>query len=186
MSDPVTIRSAIVYVREIFEQVALLIQTADSILAPHGFTKTGTRNVVDTSSTVAEAKRLVPGDVFRFYVASNTPRVLLFVCVLLDDRSGEYLPMPECLVTAGAFIHRQDKWSNDWEYWWARWHGFHDPRHDDGRVQRVRPSEWNDGKEYPFEELLTVGRPLPEITDAQKLEALLAPLVQGLAPWRTS
>jgi len=25
--------------------------------------------------------------------------------VLLDDRSGEYLPMPECLVTAGAFIH---------------------------------------------------------------------------------
>lgn len=184
VSNDVTIRSAIVYVRQVFEQVSLLIQTADSLLAPHGFSKTGARNIADTSATVADPKRLIPGDIFRFYLADDAPRVLLFVCVLLDDRNDQYLPMPECLVTAGAFIHRKEQWDDDWEYWWARWHGFNHPRHDDGSLQREYPSEWNDGKEYSFEELLTVGRPLPEITDTEKLKELLSPLLHALATWR--
>jgi len=180
MSEAVTIRSTMVYIRSLFEQAALLLQAADHIVSPHGFSKAGTRNIVDTSATVGDAQRWIPSEAFQFYLSKSAPRVLLYVSVLFDDRYGEYEAMPDSLLTAGAFVHRKESWGKEWDYWWCRWHGFHEARKDDGTLHHHFTKDWDDGDAQPFEQMFTLGVLLQSVTTTAQLEAFLKPLLQAL------
>jgi hypothetical protein len=96
-------------------------------------------------------RRWVPHVAHRFYATDVAPRVLLFVSVLLDDRGNEYEPMDDCLLTAGAIIRKEKGWDKDkeWKVWWARWHGFQRPRHDDGRILVSESKDWVSKTEMP-------------------------------------
>lgn len=188
MSQDATIRSGIQYVQAVFKQVALLLQTADQLVGEEGFSSAYQNTCLDDMAyTVHRSGNWLPHTAYRFYTADDMPRVLLVVAVLLDDRYDKFEPMNECLLTACAFISKGAEWdSKEWRTWWARWHGYHAPRHDDGRVLVVESTEWpeddEDGK--VIEKLFTVGRPLPEVKSTAELKALLAPLLAELAPYR--
>lgn len=92
----------------------------------------------------------------------------------------------QCLLTAGALISKKDTWgSKDWEYWYARWHGYHDPRPDDGTIVRSDSKDWDDEDEHnPIEVVFTLGVPLPTVTNGEELKRFLEPLLQEIAPYR--
>ncbi|WP_437565005.1 hypothetical protein [Sorangium sp. So ce542] len=190
MSEDTTIRSGIQYVQGVFKQISLLLQTADQQLGELDFHKAyGNICIEDTGVKVGEPEKWLPNALFRFYGSDESPRVLLFVSVLLDDRYAEYKPMSECLLTAGAFVHKGDGWSDkDWKCWWARWHGFHDPRYDDGRVTCSESKDWPEQDEDAkvIERLFTVGRPLPDLRSAEDLKIFLAPLLDRIAAYRSA
>lgn len=187
MSEIATIRSGIDYVQEIFKQISVLLLTADQQMADEGFGAYGNACLDDRSFSIGAPARWMPRAIFRFYMSKNMPRVLLFTSVLLDDRDAEYAPMEDCLLTAGAFIHKDGRWDNkNWDWWWARWHGFHRPRRDDGSINLADSKDWSpeDGNTQLIEKILTIGRPLPEVRSAADLKAFLAPLLREIAPYR--
>ncbi len=186
MTEILTIRSGIQYVQSVLQQITVLLRTADPILDEHGFGALGNVCFDDTSTHLLVPKKWLPHVAFRFYSSEESPRVLLFVSVLLDDRGNEYEPMEECLLTAGAIIHKGEEWTKSWCYWWARWHGFHRPRHDDGRIVCVETKDWAEQthERKVIERIFTKGVPLPSVQNAAELKSFLEPLLLAVAPYR--
>src|SRR5262249_44315135 len=135
--------SAFRYVHEVLKQIALLLQTSDQLLAERDWEGlVGNQCFDETSTHIQGTRRWVPHVAHRFYSMDAAPRVLLFISVLLDDRKNEYEPMDECLLTAGAIVCKDKGWGDHWKLWWGRWHGFHHPRHDDGRIIVSESKDW--------------------------------------------
>ena len=190
MSEDATILGGLRYVQTVFKQVSILLQTSDELLSEHGFTTAcGNQCIVETSSAVTLPVRWLPSTVFRFYLSDDSPRVLLFVSVLLDDRNSDFHPpaLTECLLTAGAFIHKSEKWDQKWSHWWARYHGYQHDRRDDGTVVSSEISEWRkqrNDETRAIERFFTVGVPLPTVKSSAELKAFLAPLLGAVERYR--
>ena len=95
-----------------------------------------------SSASINLPKQWMPYEVFRFYKKEDSPNLLLFVCVLLDERDDYESEFSQSLITAGSFNYGEseegDKWEY-WEYWWSRFHGYMPERTDDGVVHHVDP-----------------------------------------------
>lgn len=177
--------SAIHYVRDLHEQSALLLKTADAILNEHNFGPySGNMCIWESGQTHMEPFKWMPSEVVRYYTSVHYSRVIAFVSILFSDRHGEYVPpLSECLFTAGAAIFKTADWNEkDWQRsWWGRFHGYFHDRHNDGRVEENPISSWDDCEDYPkLDRILTIGRPLYEIVDGNTVKTALAPLFERI------
>jgi hypothetical protein len=88
-----------------------------------------------------------------------------------------------CLLTAGTAIFNTNGWSDQkWDRkWWGRWHGYAKSRRDDGTIHENLVAHWEDSTTYPkLNRILTVGRPLHEVTNSDVLKVTLEPLFERI------
>ncbi len=168
--------------RKIFEQVGALLSTADGLMGEAAWDTTTNTCLSGSSASINLPKQWMPYEVFRFYKKEDSPNLLLFVCVLLDERDDYESEFSQSLITAGSFNYGEseegDKWEY-WEYWWSRFHGYMPERTDDGVVHHVDPKIQWPNESYPFEGVSTFAWPLASITNTSDLkEKIIEPLLQ--------
>jgi hypothetical protein len=168
------------------EQVSLLLATSDDLIKKEGWDKYSNTVTSSISQHVQSPKYWIPNFLFRFYTNKNTPNILLFVSVLLDDDvDGEYSGLEGPLITAGIFNYRHDnKVLDNFDYYYAKWYGYY----GDLRGLKVITSEpdWKmkleKGEDYPFESFMCFALPLIEITNAKDInEKIIKPLLTAIS-----
>lgn len=185
MNDQPTMLNAVHYIRDVHEQAALLLKTGDTLLNDHNFTPwSGNMCIWESGQTHIEPFKWMPSEVVRYYTSNHDPRVLFLVSILFWDRHREYdPPLSDCLLTACAAIFNTTDWNDqDWQRgWWGRWHGYAKHRRDDGSVHENLTANWEDSKDHPkLDRILTLGRPLREVTSSDVLKATLEPLFERI------
>lgn len=185
MNDQPTMLSAVHYIRDLHEQAALLLKTGEVLLRERSFTITinsGNQCLWESGGTLQEPAKWLPNDAVRYYTSKQYPRVLFFISILFWDRYREYdPPLSDCLLTAGVAIYNTTDWNDqNWDRkWWGRWHGYAKSRRDDGTVHENLVAHWEDSKDHPkLDRILTLGRPLCEVTNSDVLKATLQPLFE--------
>lgn len=126
-------------IRRFSEELALLLQTIDSLMYKDDWI-TATRNTTYSLSSYSlqEAKRWYPFNLFRFYTNSKYPLILAFVSIILEeDKWMDELPktpITEPLVSAGYFVFDNKVDINNIKHKWARWYELKENRVDDGSI----------------------------------------------------
>ena len=183
--DGKNIIAMIQQLRTFFEQVSLLLATADTLMAKDSWKPAaGSACCAGISYALHLPRYWLPQDLFRFYKRDDRKHILTFVSVLLpgvDDATN----VEEPLLTAGWFDYGAGQEVGDnWEYSYARWHLRMPEGTADGKLRSAGSEMWQ--KENPiFRRVSTLGRPLTDITNAGELgNAIIDPLLQGITPER--
>lgn len=164
--------------RKVFEQVGALLSTVDGLMGEAAW-DTANTCLSGSSASINLPKQWMPYETFRFYKKEDSPNLLLFVCVLLDERDDYESEIGQSLITAGSFHFGEgDKWEY-LEYWWSRFHGYMPERTDDGVVHHADPKiEWPN-ESYLFDSVSTFAWPLASIANTSDLkEKIIEPLLQ--------
>ena len=111
--------------RELCQQVSLLLRTADEQMTKAEWDSEGNNAVAGISYSIMNPAEWIPIMIFRFYKNKDYPRRLAFVSVLLDDHWERKYTIKEPLVSAGFFDHADGELSDDdWDYWYSRVFGY--------------------------------------------------------------
>ena len=163
--------------RKIFEQIGTMLSTVDGLMGEAAW---DTANICLSgySASINLPKQWMPYEIFRFYNKEDSPNLLLFVCVLLDERDEYESELGQSLITAGAF-HFAEGRKYDLQYWWSRFHGYMPERTDDGVIHYADPKiQWPD-ENYLFEGVSTFAWPLTSIVNTADLkEKIIEPLLK--------
>lgn len=180
-------------VRRFCGQLADLLGAADRLVGQAGWDSLSSVAYASSSASIDKPERWFPREVFRFYRTEDSPHLLMWVALLLDDdRKKEYSrPLTEPLATAGwfEFPEQAPESVGADRLWWSRFHGYMDDRRDDGTINTVVPKEaWKaDYREdyYPFTRASTLATPLAGVTTVAQLdERLIAPLLAAIGDAR--
>ena len=138
--------------RKFFEQVSMLIRTAEDILRDEGWEAVFGNKCADVTSHLYHPKKWMPSEVYRFFVAGEDSEVdkdkVLFIGVLLEDKDG-WGGFQEPWVTCGLYQFNVDKdvsKSIDWS--WVTTH-LYDKYDADGTFQDYECSP-EDQDEYRY------------------------------------
>jgi hypothetical protein len=168
--------------RTLYEQTALLIQTADTLLGKEGWRYT-TNQCVSIGTVPERATAWYPDDVFHFYACEQPQylHLLPFVSVIFVDRDKPE-NIAEPLVSAGVFNYGQgNRVNNAYSLWYAHTHVWMPNRADDGSftgtTQKATWPNWNE----KFQSVSTMAIPLLTITDAEQLrQKVISPLISRI------
>lgn len=155
--------------RRFFEQVSLLIRTAEESLKEWGWEPiSSSYQSSDITSHLLRPKKWMPRWVSRFFVNEEHENILVYIGVLLDG-AGTWAGFRELWVTCGLFeyLHGKDPREN-WALDWVTTHLFFE-RDSDGKFH------W---REYPPDESksegilreATMALPLIKVTNADDLK----------------
>ena len=111
-------------VRQICEQVSLLLQTADEQMSKAGFKSEGNTAIDGISYAIYNGRQWIPTTAFRFYRHANYPRKLAFISVLFDSHTDRTYLLKEPYVTAGILDFGENDASLQGNYWYSRYFGF--------------------------------------------------------------
>ena len=126
--------------RKIFEQIILLIQTADTKMIEYKLEKASPAPI-DVNQRLWRdnwRQQLLPSEIFSLYYTKDD-KILCFVSILLHDpnllhypENDYYQEIKEPIITAGWFDYGDKEIENNWQYWYSRFHGYMKDRIDDG------------------------------------------------------
>jgi|SRR6266496_5707509 hypothetical protein len=181
-NDGVNIVAALRGLRELCAQIALLLSSADKLMSRDGWITIPGGNVYGRLAyTLAEPRRWIQQDIFRFYKNPKLRHLACFVSVILDDVEQPHnITVP--LLTAGFFDDGVGNESGvsekNFNYSLARWHLNMPNRNDDGNLIQV---EHEPTPKESFKRVATVAVPLLSITDNQDLQnKIITPLLQAV------
>jgi hypothetical protein len=174
-------------IRKLCNKISLLLVTIDEQMGSKGWEKAGVKNkntaIADSSASVETPERWFPETIFRFYINTKYPNILVFVSILLDDIEywAKYpVEIKEPLITAGYFDNGINNKVDTWEYNYAKLYGYMENRIDDGRVYESKENwqeDWDD--ECTFQSYKCFGIPLISMTNASEIEfKIIKPLVE--------
>lgn len=164
--------------RDLCEDVALLLSTADTFVKDFGWEPySGNTAVANTSGSLLAPRWWVPWGAFRFYTHQERKHLVAYVCVLFDH-PDERDRMKVPLVTAGLFDWGEGNRAGDWTYGQARCHLFNNGRRDDG-VPVECGREENAEKGRGFLRMRSVALPLAGIGDANALKERIVDMIFG-------
>jgi hypothetical protein len=123
VSDGENILKLFKQMRQLCEQISLLLRTADEQMTKADWENQGNLALSDTSANILNPAQWIPIVMFRFYKHKDYPNRLACVSVLLDDHWEREYTLTEPVVTAGFFDYGKTSVNNDWEYWYARYFG---------------------------------------------------------------
>jgi len=117
-------------VRQVCEQVALLLQTADDLMSKSNWKSETNTALHNLSWSILNPAQWIPTVVFRFYKHKDYPKRLAFVSVLLDNDWEKYYTIKEPYVTAGFFDFGEAEANLQGDYWYSQYFGYmlHDPK----------------------------------------------------------
>jgi hypothetical protein len=168
--------------RVLYQEIALLLETADGLMARKGWIAVGGTYVfAGLSYTLSQPQKWLQQDFFRLYKSHDWKNVLSFISVIVDDVERPAL-LTEPLLTAGCFDYGSgvefDNLPPAFNYSLPRWHLKMPNRNDNGNLITDQP-----GPETAFTRVSTLGLPLLSISDTKTLERkIIIPLLANLSP----
>lgn len=121
-NDGANVLKLVKQVRQLCEQISLLLLTADKQMTKTGWNTTSNYALADFSYSIHYPSWWIPIFAFRYYKHRDYSNRLAYVSVLLDDHpDGEYT-IKEPLVAAGFFDYGKTE-ADSWENWYARYYG---------------------------------------------------------------
>lgn len=164
---------------KLYGQVSLLLQTADEQMEMKGWEAYNSTAMYGMSKILSDPKRWFPNYLFRFYEHDDCENIVVYISILLDDDIyGRYeTKLSEPLITAGFFDYGKGKEADEWEYWYAKWYGFHrEIDKDDGTIYEAEKNwktKWEEklNDKFDFESYKCFGYPLISITSAVEIES---------------
>jgi hypothetical protein len=72
-------------IRKLCHNMSLLLMTVDEQMGSKDWEKAGNTAIADSSASVDIPERWFPENIFRFYINTKYPNILVFVSILLDD-----------------------------------------------------------------------------------------------------
>jgi hypothetical protein len=188
-----TIIDLIKEVRQLSEDLHLLLSTADGLMKEKGWEPFKNKSIktamTEHSPSLDIPEEWYPYYLFRFY-RKDKSNFLLFISVLLyNDNEGHY-EITEPLITAGYFDYGQEKVTfNTFEYWYAKWFGYLKEKADG--IIHSSDDNWKDKWKtfsnedsrinYPFIKWMCFGLPLTNITNSDELKSkIIKPLIDKL------
>ena len=187
--DGQNIMRMVTQMRELCQQIGLVLGTADGLVAEEGWTQPEEKkekSVTSGNSASLDWPRFwFPEHFYRFYTNAKRPNVLLYLAVVLDNREGkpEYAPeggeFSEPVVTSGYYVFEGDS-IGQWDYHWCLGHFWSsDPDYKGGVYERV-PSGQNP-KEGVFQVLRSLALPLTVISNSEALkEKVTQPIAEDM------
>ena len=181
--------SLISEVRNLCEQVAMLLGTADQIVKKENWKSANGSTVTGgNSASINNPRAWVPEFLCRFYVNENFSQFLLYLAVILDNRekNKHYAPknsgkFDEAIITAGYYDYG-DKKVEGWDHWRCRWHVYSDDPDYDGEIFTTIPKDpIFSVKDRNFKQLISLAIPLIDVKDSSDLEVkIIDPLFQHM------
>lgn len=128
--------------RRFCEQVALLIQTTNSVMDEHGWVSSVGSAVTHTSSTKS-ADEWLPYFAYCYFESNERPGLLPFLGVLFDydDEDPKVQMIPEPLVTAGWYDYGKDGKREAYILWHAVIYVYIPGWKADGSWAEAKPNE---------------------------------------------
>lgn len=168
---------------KLYEQIALLLKTSDSLMKVKGWTLAGTNVFGGLSYTAANPQGWIPRSFFSLYENEKSPHVSAFISVVLGKREKN-LNDQEPLLTAGWFDYGLGKqMGNRFNYDWPHWHLNMPQRNDEGRLTSADARTFWPKDKAPFSRVSTLGVPLTSISSSEELKnKLIEPLLRELLP----
>lgn len=182
MGDTTGIAALMRSLRDLCDDIATLLGTADKMMAEAGWGPAQSNTAIaGTSASVQWPRLWFPSEIFRFYVNARSPELLVYIAVLLDDLERKGAPVTEPLITAGMFDYGPGKPISAWQYWYSRWHLYMPGSANDGRpltAPATLPAGASEKEKYPFTSVTTFGVALASIGDTQALRSkVIEPLM---------
>lgn len=184
-ADGQQILAGLAETRKFFEQVSLLIRTAEDCLRDAGWDNLFGNKCAEITGHLYKPRSWMPTDIYRFFVASEDSEenrdLILFVGVLLD-REGAWSGFKEPWITCGLYQFSPDVNVREFRYWdWVRAHL--DDQHDpdgDFYVYVCSPEEQQEYDGLMYEAIMAL--PLVAITSAEDLkQKFIDPLLQEIS-----
>lgn len=166
-------------IRDIFEQVSLLLQTVDEQMLKADFKSEGNTAIENISFGIANPQWWIPTVAFRFYRHKDYPERLAFVSVLLDSPPDKFYVIKEPCITAGFLdfgeIHASLKDEKGYsDYWYSRYFGYllKDPQVKlDGKPLAFENAALENDIKGRFKGGKVFGVPLVLITNASEVKS---------------
>ena len=177
------VKKAIDDLREVTEQIALLLRTADGFMEDHGW-EVRRGNCISGSTGIGSSFEWIPGYFLRTYSNAAFPQVTAYVCVVLSapyDDDGQFIKQP--LITAcWCYWGAVKKPSTELLAGWAPAHIWANGRKDDGSivytdVRKQWPKDFKNG----VTEFYSLALPLDQITSESDLKSkIVEPFTQAV------
>ncbi|HOD83603.1 MAG TPA: hypothetical protein PKG77_19470 [Phycisphaerae bacterium] len=165
------ILKAIRQVRTLHGQVALLLQTAESMIKKSGWTPAWGNNAVSGSNSILAPDWWAPIAASRFFHVAEYPNLLAFISVLLDDVE-EQNRLQEPLVTCGWIDYGKGTTAGGNFFWWyCRAHLFQADHVEDGSIFSGARQQLYPKSNYPIKRISTFALPLASINSSDDLQA---------------
>jgi len=170
--------AAIRQTRKLYNEIALLLATADTLMEEAGWDTYGNTAVRWGSTRLQASDSWLPQDAFRFYKHSTQTHLLAFVSVILDDIDQLDL-VQEPLVCAGWYdCGHGEEIGDQWEYFYCRQHLCVPGRRDDGSLISIDPRQAYPDQKHRAQKVTTFALPLVGIASAEDLHTqIIEPLV---------
>jgi hypothetical protein len=159
-------------IRQIFEQVSLLLRTVDEQMIKADWKSMGNYALSDLSYSILEPASWIPIMVYRYYKHKESPNRLAYVSVLLDNHWDRKYTIKEPLLTAGFLDFEKDEVF--WENWYARFFGYLSEIHDlraDGQPFQFENTKLPSDIQGKFRNGKVFAIPLISITNAKDVES---------------
>lgn len=178
--------------KRLCKDISLLLRTVDEQMGEEGWESvTDNRCMAYSSNSIVAPSCWAPSEAGRFYANEDTPGILAFCSVLIDDDRDDYYTVREALVTAGYFDYGRQQIShkvgNGWEYYYMRYYGYVAQDQDnptaDGRIlvlteKEIEEHDWD----AEFDSLKCFAFPLVSIKNATDLESKITRKLLDLIP----
>ncbi len=159
-------------IRQIFEQVSLLLRTVDEQMIKADWKSMGNYALSDLSYSILEPASWIPIMVYRYYKHKEFPNRLAYVSVLLDNHWYRKYTIKEPLLTAGFLDYGRDEVV--WENHYARYYGYLSEIHDlkaDGQFFQFDNTMLPSDVQGKFKNGKIFALPLISITNAKDVES---------------
>jgi len=180
-TDGANVVATLRHLRTFFQEIGLLLGSADNLIEKHSWKRTGNLVYGRMSYTLSEPQKWLQQDIFRLYRSEHSKNVLMSVTVILDDIENPSR-VTEPLLTAGCFDYPSEKelgiQLQHFNYSLPRWHLNMPGRIDDGTIITA---EYNPTQISGFVKVATLGVPLVSIETTTILEQrVILPLITEL------
>jgi hypothetical protein len=177
-SDGANVVATLRHLRTFYQEIGLLLGSADNLIEKHSWKPTGSLVYGGMSYTLSEPQKWLQQDIFRLYRSEHSKNVLMFVTVIVDDIEKPSR-VTEPLLTAGCFNYPSEKelgiQLQHFNYSLPRGHLNMPGRIDDGTIITA---EHNPTPTSGFVTATTIGMPLLSIENTTALEQrIINPLI---------
>lgn len=184
-------------IRTLCMDISNLLETVDSLVAKDGWsTITGKNVAYDNSDAIDKPIRWFPELFYRYYTKEEYLNKLLYVAVILDNRTDSQVYTPEGkdkfeepILTAGYFDYGDEKIVNNsvWKDVYCKGYFFSDGLSYDGSIVTLKPENMKcfsdkttDGS-LVNRKLKSLALPLIDIKDTAKIEkSVIQPLLTDM------
>lgn len=176
------IGEAIRQVRGVYEHVALLLTTAESLLAPKEWKVFGGGTATaNNSASIHNPRQWIPQDTFRFFSHEKRPHLLAFVSVILDDIDDSER-VAEPVVSMGWIDYGAGvKVGSQWEYAYARIFLVAENAQPNGEFHHLEPFRFVAENKAAIKGARVCAVPLVDITSAEELHArIIEPFLKSV------